>query len=115
MTSMSGDMTLNEYQDIAQETAIYPPQTGILYTALGLTSEAGEVAGKVKKAIRDNDGRFSMAVLDAIADEVGDVLWYVANLTRELGLDLETVAQNNVTKLASRKARGVIGGSGDTR
>lgn len=87
----------------------------IYYLTMGLTSEAGEVAGKVKKALRDHEGRIDQQRSLAIADELGDVLWYVARLADELGWDLNQVARNNLTKLADRKQRGVIQGDGDKR
>lgn len=110
-------MQLNDYQEQASTTATFSDD-GILrtaYLALGLTGEAGEVAEKVKKAIRDEGGEISEDKKKAIALELGDVLWYVSQLARILGVSLEEVAQGNIDKLASRKARGVIGGSGDVR
>ena len=103
---------MNEYQRAAMATAVYPRnrQTALTYTALGLASEAGEYAGKVKKLLRD-------AVWDAEAAkaELGDVLWYVAACADALGLDLEDIAAANLAKLADRKARDAIKGSGDYR
>ena len=87
----------------------------IYYLTMGLASEAGEVAGKVKKALRDEGGNISQERSMAIADELGDVLWYVARLADELGWDLNQVARSNLKKLADRKARGAIGGDGDNR
>jgi NTP pyrophosphatase (non-canonical NTP hydrolase) len=110
-------MDLNTYQDKAATTATFA-DTGILRTAyltLGLTGEAGEVAEKVKKAIRDNGGEMSSEKKEDIKKELGDVLWYISQLARILGFTLEEVALANLDKLADRKARGVIGGSGDTR
>lgn len=98
------------YQDWTDETAIYPPEKGLEYTALGLASEAGEFAGKVKKAIRDNQWD-----LDAMAAELGDVLWYVARAAAELDLHLSDIAQMNIEKLESRKERITLKGSGDDR
>lgn len=98
------------YQDFTDETAIYPKEQGLEYTALGLASEAGEFAGKVKKMIRD--GKHDV---DAMAAELGDVLWYVARAAAELDIYLSDVAQINVEKLKSRKERNTIGGSGDDR
>jgi NTP pyrophosphatase (non-canonical NTP hydrolase) len=80
-----------------------------------LCGEAGEVADKVKKVLRDREGRFDDAVRDDLRLELGDVLWYVAQLATELELDLEDIAAANLEKLASRAARNVIGGSGDRR
>jgi len=108
-------MTLNEYQDAALRTAIYPRERSIVYPVLGLTGEAGEVADKVKKTIRDNDGQFDAAHRADIARELGDVMWYVAAMARDLGYTLEEVARMNVEKLASRAARNQLHGSGDDR
>jgi len=103
-------MTFNEYQDFARSTAIYPTHDGLSYCALGLTGEAGEVANKVKKKVRDG-----VLVESEVAKEVSDCLWYIANLSYELGYSLEEVVQMNVDKLSSRKERGTIGGEGDNR
>ena len=103
-------MTFNEYQENASKTAIYPEQFKLVYPALGLAGEAGEVAEKVKKHIRDG-----VLDVDAVKKEMGDVLWYLAALASDLGIELEDVALANVEKLSSRKQRGVIGGSGDNR
>lgn len=108
-------MNLNQYQNDAMRTAIFPIDQGIEYTTLGLVSEAGEVAGKVKKIIRDHGGNFSQEQRAQLADEVGDCLWYVAALARELGVSLEVVATKNLDKLESRARRGKLGGSGDNR
>ena len=107
---------LNTYQAEARSTAAYP-QAGQnpIYPTLGLTGEAGEVADKVKKVLRDNAGVFDDVTRESIKLELGDVLWYVAQLARELGYDLEEVAQANLYKLSSRAARGRIGGSGYQR
>lgn len=106
---------LNDYQERASLTAKYEKRTGVLYTTLGLASEAGEVASKVKKVIRDENAVLSDERRRELALELGDVLWYVAMLSRELGYDLSTVATMNIDKLSDRDTRGVIGGSGDTR
>lgn len=108
-------MNLNEYQKRALETAIYPSEAKIVYPTLGLTGEAGEVADKVKKVIRDNNGNFSAEKRTEIAKEVGDVLWYIANLANDLGYTLEEIGEMNITKLSSRKERGVLNGNGDNR
>jgi len=108
-------MHLDEYQDAALRTAIYAERHRVIYPALGLASEAGEVAGKVKKVLRDQDGDFAQAPIEAIKDELGDVLWYVAVLAADLGLSLEQIAADNVAKLAARRQRGTIGGAGDQR
>jgi NTP pyrophosphatase (non-canonical NTP hydrolase) len=106
-------MELNEYQVAADKTAIYPGRDeplGLYYASLGLVNEAGEVAGKVKKVIRD--GGYDP---NTIADELGDVLWYAAVLASEIGFTLDEVAERNLSKLSSRKDRGVLQGSGDNR
>jgi NTP pyrophosphatase (non-canonical NTP hydrolase) len=109
-------MNLNDYQLTALDTAMYPHKgCNFTYPALGLAGEAGEVADKLKKVIRDNNGDLTQGVRDAVAKEIGDVLWYVAVLAYEMGYDLSDIAQMNVDKLASRKERGVITGSGDNR
>lgn len=109
-------MDLNQYQTAALKTAIYPSMgDNFAYPALGLVGEAGEVADKLKKVIRDNDGVLTDPVRDAVAKELGDVMWYLAVLAYELDYDLSTIAQNNLDKLASRQERGVLSGSGDNR
>ena len=108
-------LTLNAYQNDAMRTAIYPVDQGIEYTTLGLLGEAGEVANKVKKVLRDNDGYFSPEHKKLIADELADTLWYVAALSRELGYPLNTLAVQNLEKLESRAQRGKLQGNGDDR
>jgi len=103
-------MTLKQYQDRARVTAIYPKAQSIIYPALGLAGEAGEVAEKVKKWIRDGN-----LDRDAIAKELGDVLWYIAAMATDLDLDLDRIADMNIQKLADREMRGKIKGSGDDR
>jgi NTP pyrophosphatase (non-canonical NTP hydrolase) len=109
-------MDLNQYQDSALKTAIYPNQgQNFSYPALGLMGEAGEVADKLKKVIRDNDGVLTDPVRDAVAKELGDCMWYLAVLANELDYDLNTIAEDNLLKLLSRQERGVLSGSGDNR
>lgn len=108
-------LSFSEYQDKAMTTAKYPDLVRVVYTALGLAGEAGEVANKVKKVLRDGDGVFTDGNRESISQEIGDCLWYAAALASDLGLDLEAIAQQNLDKLESRKTRGVIGGSGDLR
>jgi NTP pyrophosphatase (non-canonical NTP hydrolase) len=109
-------MTFKEYQERAVETAIYGTGSTIIYPALGLANEAGEVLGKIKKVLRDKNGDFSAQETKiSIADEIGDVLWYIAALSRDIEVPLETIAQRNIEKLLDRRARNVIQGSGDTR
>lgn len=108
-------MTLNEYQKLALETAIYPVQYEIIYPALGMNGEAGEVADKVKKIIRDTNGIMSSDQRKSLAAECGDVLWYCATLANDLGYTLEEIGRMNHDKLKSRQLRGKLGGSGDNR
>jgi len=109
-------MELNHYQVQARATARYPQVRGNpIYPTLGLCGEAGEVADKVKKVLRDQGGVFDSAALESIKLELGDVLWYVAQLSSEFGFHLAEVASANLLKLASRAERDVIGGSGDQR
>jgi NTP pyrophosphatase (non-canonical NTP hydrolase) len=106
-------MKLDEYQMRAEITAVYPQEYNVLYPTLGLAGEAGEVADKVKKLVRD--GEPHLFYKDDIAKELGDVLWYVAILARDLGYSLEEVAQRNLDKLEDRKNRNMLQGSGDDR
>ncbi|MFZ9464314.1 MAG: nucleoside triphosphate pyrophosphohydrolase family protein [Vulcanococcus sp.] len=109
-------MDLNAYQQGARRTARYPDVgSNPIYPTLGLCGEAGEVADKVKKVLRDQNGDFTDEVRQALLLELGDVLWYVAQLASELGFSLEEIAAANLAKLASRAERNVIGGSGDQR
>lgn len=109
------NMDFNNYQFQTSQTATYPQARAIDYLVLGLTSEAGEVAGKYKKIIRDHNDELTPELKEALIDEIGDVLWYCSELATQLGTNLGAVAARNVTKLQSRKRRGVIGGSGDNR
>jgi len=108
-------MTINEYQNKAVETAIYGAGSNIIYPTLGLCGEAGEVADKVKKVLRDKNSEFSDEIKLELAKEIGDVAWYIAALCRDLGYTMEEVLQMNLDKLASRKERNMISGSGDNR
>ena len=109
-------MKLNEYQKKASEFAIYPAKgENFSYPTLGLVGEAGEVAEKVKKIIRDQDGKLTEDNKIEIIKELGDVLWYIAIMADEMGVNLEEVAVMNIDKLESRKNRGKLGGSGDNR
>jgi NTP pyrophosphatase (non-canonical NTP hydrolase) len=103
-------MNFNEYQEEAVKTAIYPKEKALEYLALGLGNEAGEVQGKVKKWLRDDT--FNK---EDIAAEIGDVLWYIAALCRDLEVNMDDVATGNLAKLKSRQERGTIQGSGDNR
>lgn len=108
-------MELNEYQEKALETAVYPQEHRIIYPTLGLTGEAGEVSDKVKKVLRDKGGVFDDETRKAIALEVSDVCWYIATLAHDLGYTLDEICQMNYEKLKSRQQRGKLHGSGDNR
>ncbi len=108
-------MELSEYQRLSRRTAEYPREQWLAYPALGLAGEAGEVAEHAKKTIRDDGGTVGAERRAAIAKELGDVLWYVAQLASELELDLDEIASENLQKLLSRQRRGVLSGSGDDR
>ena len=109
-------MEINHYQMESRKTAIYPDiGKNAIYPTLGLVGESGEVADKVKKILRDNKGIFDKKSKEAIKLELGDVLWYVSQLSTELGFELEEVAEANLKKLFSRKLRGHISGCGDNR
>jgi NTP pyrophosphatase (non-canonical NTP hydrolase) len=111
-------MTFDEYQREAADTAVYSRDTEIIalvYTTLGLAGEAGELANKVKKILRDNESVVTEHMRNELADEAGDVLWYLARFTAEITRELEDVAENNLEKLRDRKRRGVIAGAGDRR
>jgi len=110
-------MNLNDYQKQALTTVISSDSEfrDLVHWVLGINGEAGEIAEKVKKIIRDKNGKVSDADKAEMAAEVGDVLWYLAVFAHHLGVPLETIAQQNLDKLQSRKSRGVLGGSGDNR
>ncbi|WP_142850687.1 nucleoside triphosphate pyrophosphohydrolase family protein [Telmatospirillum sp. J64-1] len=110
-------MLMNNYQTGAMRTAIYPRTAAVVYPAMLLASEAGEVAGKVQKLIRKDRSLLDLTVAErhAIRDEVGDVLWACAALLSDLGYSMEDCAVENLTKLASRASRGVLDGDGDNR
>lgn len=111
-----GGTTLNAYAEDALATAVYPDRgSNYIYPALKLAGEAGEVAEKVGKLIRDKGGVVDDEFRLAIKKELGDVLWYVAAMSFEMGFTLEDVANTNIEKLQSRHARGKIQGSGDDR
>lgn len=129
-------MNFDDYQAAAKKTAIYPDDTKVLYPALGLASETGEVAGKfadamvdtlkmadhagrvagkVKKVLRDTNGLVTDERQQELAKEIGDVLWYVAALASDLQLNLGDIARANIAKLADRQERGKLKGDGDNR
>jgi NTP pyrophosphatase (non-canonical NTP hydrolase) len=108
-------MEFNAYQEIAKSTAIYPKEYNIIYPTLGLSGEAGEVSEKVKKVLRDENGIFTNQKRQEIAKELGDVLWYIANIASDFNISLCDIAQLNIEKLMSRQKRNKLQGSGDER
>ena len=109
-------MDFKTYQNKARETAQYPNLgSNTIYPTLGLVGEAGEVAEKVKKVIRDKKGIFDEEAKKGISKELGDVLWYISNLCTEFNFELEEVALQNLEKLKDRAEKGKISGSGDNR
>ena len=109
-------MDMNEYQKLAMKTAIFPQEHKYTYPALGLAGEAGEVANKAKKLIRDGATEEELIVkLNDIVSELGDVLWYIAAMADACGTSLESIAKSNLYKLAERQRKGTLQGSGDNR
>ena len=109
-------MDFDNYQIEARKTAIYPNKDkNFIYPTLGLVGESGAVAEKIKKVLRDKNGNFDYESKTAIKKELGDVLWYLANLCNELDFTLNEVAEENLEKLNNRLSRGKISGSGDDR
>jgi len=106
---------LDMYQKVALTTAIYPREQAIIYPTLGLTGEAGEVANKVKKIIRDGSDSKDEKLVSEIKSEIGDCLWYIAVLANDFNIKLSDIASANIEKLATRKSKGTIHGSGDNR
>lgn len=112
------DFSFTEYQVLTSETAIYPGQgtmLGLAYAVLGASNESGEIAGKLKKALRDDEGVVTDERRESLLAEVGDTLWYLARVCDELDSSLEEVASANIAKLLDRSARGVLAGDGDKR
>lgn len=120
-------LTLDDYQAISGETAIYPGRgtpVGLMYAGLGL-GEAGEIQGKIKKIFRDDIKRlidihneqyfYDVERVQSLSKELGDILWYVSQTATELGLSLGEIAQENIDKLQDRQKRNVLSGSGDDR
>jgi NTP pyrophosphatase (non-canonical NTP hydrolase) len=109
-------MDFKTYQKKSRKTAIYPNvNKNFIYPTLGLAGESGEVVNKIKKIIRDNNGKLNNEIRGDVEKELGDVLWYLTQLATELGLSLEKIAHKNLEKLYSRQKRGEIKGSGDNR
>jgi len=110
--------TISEYQQWTNETAVEHATSdtdgvdktdSVVFLSLALNGETGEVAEKAKRVVR-GDGE-----LEDIANEIGDVLWYLARIADELGVDMVDIMAENMDKLETRKATGTIKGSGDTR
>lgn len=109
-------MNFNEYQEKSRKTALYPDKdNNFIYPTLGLSGEAGEVAEKIKKVIRDKNGVIDDETREEIEKELGDVLWYVSQIATELGLSLDEIGEKNIEKLYSRMERGKLQGNGDNR
>jgi NTP pyrophosphatase (non-canonical NTP hydrolase) len=109
-------MNFARYQKLSRQTAQYPKiGKPFIYPLLGLAGEAGEVVEKVKKVMRNKKGKIDKEFLKMIELELGDVLWYLANLATEFGLSLEKIAKKNLDKLFDRKKRDKIKGEGDLR
>lgn len=108
-------MTFNEYQEQSRKTARYDVNQGIVYPVLGLNGEAGEVAEKLKKIIRDHGGVISAEAKIELVKELGDVLWYLSQIAYDLKVSLDDVAKANLEKLFSRLERNQISGNGDNR
>ena len=106
----------NTYQTESRKTwDIIPMDHPVVYPTMGLVNEAGEVAGKIKKIFRDQNGQITEADKQSLKNELGDVLWYLTQVRTELGLTLEEVAETNITKIFSRQEGGKLGGDGDNR
>lgn len=113
-------MKFDEYQELAKEYDFFEPNddlkdVGFVEKVLGLTGEAGEAADKIKKILRDKDGKVSGKDREAVAKELGDTLWYLAAIARYLMIPLSEVAQGNIDKLESRYQRNKLHGEGDER
>lgn len=109
-------MEFSDYQTKSRKTAAYPAiGHPVIYPTLGLINEAGEVAGKIKKVFRDKGGEINEETRQALKAELGDVLWYIAQVATELDLSLDEIAEHNIAKLYDRLERGKIRGEGDNR
>lgn len=102
---------IQEYQEFVKGMKVYPEQYAVIYPALGLSGESGEIAEKVKKSLRGD----KPLVKEDVLKELGDVLWYITSMSDDLGYTLEDVMNQNIEKLSSRKERGVVKGDGDNR
>lgn len=108
-------MNFWQYQQRARSTAIYPRNLAVVYPALGLAGEAGETVDKIKKVLRDKGGHFDGRDKVAITKELGDVLWYIANIAADLNISMQEIAEANLQKLEDRKNRDALRGQGDNR
>lgn len=108
-------LSFDRYQDFALQTAMFPTDKNLSYLTIALCGEVGEVADKVKKVMRDKGGRFYAPDMVAIAMELGDALWYMANIAKFLGYGLSDIARLNVDKIRGRIERGTLQGKGDER
>ncbi len=109
-------MHFSKYQKESRKTALYPDLgEDFVYPALGVAGEAGEVVEKVKKVLRDDGRKITPERKEAIKKEMGDLLWYLAQLATEFDIDLNDVAEENLKNLLSRKKRGTLRGDGDNR
>lgn len=109
-------LDFREYQQLARKTAIYPSLGhNFVYPTLGLAGEAGEVVEVIKKFIRDNEGNITPEIRSRLSGELGDLLWYIANLAVEVDISLDDIASSNILKLTSRANRGKLHGSGEDR
>ena len=116
MAGKEAPLTFDKYQEGAEETVFYPNKgSNLVLPSLGLIGEAGEVSKIVAEVIRDKRGKISKEDRERLEQELGDVMWYLSSLATELGLSLEDIARRNLEKLASRKERGMLRGSGDDR
>jgi len=109
-------MNFDEYQKKASETAVFPKiRESYVYPTLGLVGETGEFVEKIKKIFRDKNGKISKKDKKKIVKELGDILWYLSQVAKELDITFEEIAQKNIKKLSSRKKRGKLHGEGDNR
>ncbi|HOA18528.1 MAG TPA: nucleoside triphosphate pyrophosphohydrolase family protein [bacterium] len=109
-------MNFREYQKKSRETAVYQNLgKNYIYPLLGLAGETGEVVEKFKKLLRNNDGVIDKEFIESIKKELGDVLWYISQISTELDIELDDIAETNIKKLKSRMERNVIKSYGDDR
>jgi NTP pyrophosphatase (non-canonical NTP hydrolase) len=111
-------MDLDQYQEVASNYAMFPSDTSLMYLTLGLCGESGEVAEKIKKYVRENgplQNTYPTHYKEALIRELGDVLWYLANLAKVLNVPLNDVARKNIEKIQKRLENNTIKGEGDDR